>query len=194
MKEITDIQYIHGVAFPADVKFRQLLITGAPGSGKTTIINKIGGWSEEGYIDLSLNNWWKSRVLAMRPREVHLGLPFCGVHDSLAVFDKQWITNMDQLQLNCEAIAIPPCKRYFFSIDWRAKYAFEFLLPPAQDVFVLRKQRARAGSHPVDCGVTMQLVEQQLIVFQQAAKYLHASGVNVYIRDQFDGLPKRIID
>ena len=87
-----EVQCIKGVAFPTDLKYRQLLVTGPPGCGKTRLINKIGGWPEEGYIDLTLKNWWRAQSLTFRPREVHLGFPFVGYSDALTVFDEQWIT------------------------------------------------------------------------------------------------------
>ena len=45
---VEELQHIKGVAFPAHLKFRQLLVTGPPGSGKTQLINQVGGWPEEG--------------------------------------------------------------------------------------------------------------------------------------------------
>lgn len=69
---------IKGITFPEFVSFRQLLITGPPGAGKSTMIRNLGGWSEEGYIDLSLNRWWTAQSLSLRPREIHLGFPFKG--------------------------------------------------------------------------------------------------------------------
>ncbi len=59
---IEELQRLKGVPFPAFMKFRQLLVTGPPGSGKTKLINKVGGWPEEGYIDLTLKNWWRART------------------------------------------------------------------------------------------------------------------------------------
>ena len=79
----TELQLINGIEFPAILKFRQLLVTGPPGSGKSTLIRTIRGWPEEGYIDLSMNNWWKVRTLSMRPREIHLGLPLCRTQKSI---------------------------------------------------------------------------------------------------------------
>ena len=49
LQPFEDLQDIKGIAFPASLKFRQLLVTGPPGCGKTRLINKIGGWPEEGF-------------------------------------------------------------------------------------------------------------------------------------------------
>jgi len=56
-----------GLAFPLDVKFRHVLVTGPPGAGKSTLIRQIGGWSEEGYLDLCRPRWWTNQALAIRP-------------------------------------------------------------------------------------------------------------------------------
>jgi len=183
-----------GVPFPAGVKFGQLLVTGPPGAGKSTLITKIGGWSEEGYLDISAKNWWQSQALALRPREIHLGFPFRGHDKALAVFDKEWLDEPNSFPLDLARIRIPPAKRFFFSVDWLSKYAFEFVLPVAQTLYERRKHRAQRGTHHVDEELTLEKVENQVAIYQQAALHLHRHGVNVYMREDTDGLPRRILD
>ena len=60
---VKDIQIIKGVVFPAHITFRQLLISGPPGSGKSTLVGMLGGWPEEGYVDLSSKKWWTAQCL-----------------------------------------------------------------------------------------------------------------------------------
>ena len=44
---IPDLQLIHGVQFPKESKFRQFLVTGPPGAGKSTLVAKMRGWPYE---------------------------------------------------------------------------------------------------------------------------------------------------
>lgn len=191
---IEELQHIKGVAFPAHLKFRQLLVTGPPGSGKTRLINKVGGWPEEGYIDLTLKNWWRAQSLTFRPREVHLGFPFVGHDKALTVFDKEWLEAADPPELELSRIVLPPAKSSFLAVKWRRRFVFEFLIPPSEEILKWRLERSRRDVHPVDRGVTLQQVEKQVAVYREAALFFHRSGMVTYVRDDYDGHPKSIVD
>lgn len=190
--EIENVDWVKGIAFPHSVHFHQIIVTGPPCSGKSTLVQKLGGWPEEGYIDLASNNWWRSRVLTFRPREVHFGFPFRGFQESLAVFDRAWLDAPTPIEL--ERIRIPPNKRWFFNVDWRKRFIFDFQLLPAERIYAIRKARARAGTHPVDEGLTLAEVEQQIAVYEVLALYFHQCGMSVFLRNSFEGMPRAIID
>ena len=189
----TEVHRMKGLTFPADVKFRQVLVTGPPGAGKSTLIRQLGGWSEEGYLDLSRPRWWADQALAIRPREIHLGFPFVGFEPGLAVFDPEWLEADPHPRLDLARIQLPPAKRHFLSVDWRARYVFEFLLPPAEVLFAQRSRRAHQGTHPVDRDLSLELVSAQLAVFHRCARHLAKNGLRIYIRAGTDGPPACIV-
>lgn len=189
---VPDCQLMKGVPFAPDVKFRQIVVTGPPGSGKTTFVERIGGWPEEGYIDLTFKGWWRAHSLNLRPREIHLGLPFRGQADALAMFEEEWLCAWEHLVLEPERILLPPTKRFFFSVDWRARFVFEFLLPDPERIFAQRKARAALGTHPVDEHLDLNQVRRQCAVFEETALHFHRNGMQVYIRTKLEEPPRRI--
>ena len=189
--DIGDLTEIKGIQFPSGVRFRQILVSGPPGSGKTTLVGKLGGWPEEGYLDLADKRWWQSSALTFRPREVHFGIPFVGHRESLAVFDREWL--MSRSAIDADRIRLPPEKRRWLGRDWRAKYAFDFQLLPPKRLLAVRSERAKAGLHPVDRDLTLEIVTDQVAVYEQLARFLHDHGFAVYVRLEFAGRPRRIV-
>ncbi len=185
-----DLKTIKGLAMPSSVAFRQIIATGPPGAGKSHLIRRLGGWPEEGYIDLTLKNWWRAQPLSLRPREVNLGFPFAGYDAALSVFDEEWLRAPDPLRIDPERIEFPPERTHFLSTNWRGRYAFFFLLPPPEKIFAGRRSRTREGVHPVDAHVSLREVERQVAVFREAALLFHRAALTTYVVDDYDAPPK----
>jgi energy-coupling factor transporter ATP-binding protein EcfA2 len=185
--EVEEIEDIRGVPFPRGVAFRDILVTGPLGSGKTTLVEAIHGWSEEGYVDLAQKYWWRSRLLTFRPREVHFGVPFVG-HNT--VVDGDWPLE----QIERRRIQLPTRKRWFFNFSWRANFVFDFQLPPAEYVYEVRAKRAKTGSHRFDANLTRERVQSEVSAYEALALHFHTHGLRVFVRDQFMGRPRRIVD
>lgn len=192
LSPIKELQNIRGIALPIGLEFLQLVITGPPGAGKSYYINQIRGWPNEGYIDLTQNNWWKNQSLVYRPREIHLGLPFEGIAEALTVFDKDYLDCQPRPALELSRIRIPPAGDGPFSTNWRDRYIFEFLIPEPEVVFSQRQARQSQGYFPVDDNLSLEMVEQQIAIYRHVALYMHRAGIHVYIRKGLSNPPMRI--
>lgn len=193
LKPIKEVQSIRGVDLPVGLEFRQLIVTGPPGSGKTYYINRIRGWPNEGYLDLTQKGWWKNRSLIYRPREIHLGIPFEGRREALAVFDEEWIElEPDALRIDYPRIRIPPTSHSSFSTNWRDQYIFEFLLPDPEVIYERRRKRQNEGYFPVDANLTLDMIVRQVDAYSRIALFLHRAGLNVYIRSDLTQPPMLI--
>jgi len=191
---ITKLQNVRGVDLPIGLTFVQLIVTGPPGSGKTFYVNKIHGWPNEGYLDLTRKGWWKDKALTYRPREVHLGLPFEGFPQALAVFDPEWIESKKPLKLQLQRFQIPPDGSRFLQSNWRQRYIFEFLLPRAEVILEQRQSRQSEGYFPVDEVLSLDIVKRQLAIYQEVVLYMHRVKMQVYVRESLDQPPMCIVE
>ncbi len=194
LEPIKELQNIRGIDLPIGLEFLQLVVTGPPGAGKSYYIEQIRGWPNEGYLDLAQKGWWKDQSLIYRPREVHLGLPFVGVKESLTVFDEEWLSAAQPLELDFARITIPPAKSTIFNTDWRNRYIFEFLIPPPSTIYSQRLARQSKGYFPADEKLSLEIVSRQVAVYREVALYLHRAGLNVYVRKSLDKPPMWIAE
>ncbi len=194
LEEIKDLKLEGGIPFPKDLIPQQLIVTGPPGSGKTTILNAINGWPEEGYVDTSADDWWKSPVMHNRPRELHFGVPFIGYEQAVPVYDVDSLDDSSYLEIDFLRVRLPPPKGTLLSGNFRKKIVIEFILLEPETLFELRKKRGEKGTHHVDKGLTLQQVTEESDFYSALALYFHQSGMNVYVRNQLGGPPMRIKD
>jgi len=185
----TDLIEHNGVFFDLGLQMKKLVITGPPCAGKSTLVHKIGGWPQEGYLDLSQDGWWRTSGLAYRPREAHLCFPFPGFEKDMTVFDPVWLNAHPSPEPDYSRILIPPAKRGFFSINWRDKLCFDFIIPLPETTLEFTLSRAREGTHHVDRGATLERVTLQAEIYHQAAHFFHSKGLQVYVRECIEGPP-----
>ncbi len=189
-RPVPNTRQVRGIDLPVGVGFRKLIVTGPPGSGKSTMVEALGGFPQEGYVDLAMKNWWLSPCLHHRPREVHLGFPFKGVQESLAVFEPEWIREHATLDLDERRICLPPEPKRFWMPDWRARFVFEFLLPSAGRILEKRRKRATIGSHFVDKDISPTIVDRQVTLYRRTAMFLRRNGFDVYLREDYASEPR----
>jgi len=173
----------NGILIPAKMKYRSWIVLGPPGAGKSHLIDRIRGWPEEICIDVSQKRWWAVEPLSHRPREIHLSLPFQGSDQGLCVYDDRWREAGEYPEPELERIRIPHKKKFILAPDWRARFVFDFILPPP--AWILKKRRERLASDDmrlVDMGITPEWVEWQVHTHWKVAQHFHHSGLQVMVR------------
>jgi hypothetical protein len=173
----------NGILLPARMKVGSWIVVGPPGSGKSYLMEKIGGWPDEVCLDISMEKWWKVEPLTHRPREIHLALPFKGFDEGLSVYDEQWKGVQELPEVDFDRIRIPHKKKLILAPDWRARFVFDFILPPPGWLYEKRQERLSSDDvRLVDMGLTPEWIEWQVHIHWRAAWFFHQSGLQVMLR------------
>ena len=180
---MTKYKTVGNIWIPEAMQVRSWVVKGTPGAGKSYLLKQIGALPGEVCIDIAMNNWWKVQPLAQRPREVHFALPLKGYENSYPVYDDAWTQAEDLPKVDLERIRIPKKKRFILAPDWRARFVFDFILPPPAWIYDTRQKRfAEGDTRLVDVGITKRLVRWQTRTLWRAASHFDASGLQVLVR------------
>ena len=168
---------------PEAMKPRSWIVTGTPGAGKSYLLKQIGAIPGEICIDIAMKKWWTIPPLAQRPREVHFALPFKDYKDSYPLYDEAWTQAEDLPEVDLESIRIPRKKKYILAPDWRARFVFDFIMPPPDWIYEIRRNRLAEGDgRLVDVGITNRLATWQTQTLWRVASHFDASGLQVLVR------------
>jgi hypothetical protein len=130
----------------------------------------------------------------VRPREIHLGLPFVGMDDAVSVFDAQFLDWDPLPQVDFDRIALPPRKRFFFR---RLVSTLRLRVSAAAARTGLRAPqqiRARHSTHPVDARLSLAICAAQREIFRQLAGLHARKGFHVYVREGIENPPLRFVE
>lgn len=177
------LKELNGILLPVKMKVGSWIVLGPPGCGKSYLIGKIGGYPDEVAIDISEKKWWTVEPLTHRPREIHLALPFKGFEGGLSVYDEKWKEIKKLPELDYHRIKIPHKKKFILAPNWRARFVFDFILPPPDWLYEKRKQRLSSDDvRLVDMDLTPEWIQWQVHIHWQVAWFFHRSGLQVMVR------------
>lgn len=173
----------NGILYPVKMKFGSWIVAGPPGSGKSYLMNKIGGYPGEVCIDISEKKWWTVEPLTHRPREIHFAFPFKGHDEGLSVYDEKFKGMKDLPDPDFKRIQIPHKKKFILAPNWQARFVFDFILPPPGWLFETRKNRLSSGDmRLVDLGLTPEWIAWQVHTHWRVAWFFYQSGLQVMLR------------
>jgi len=177
------ITSLNGIHYPAKMKTGSWIVVGPPGSGKSWLIDQIKGYPGEVGIDISEKKWWSVEPLTHRPREVHFAMPFKGYADAVSVYDDQWKGATELPALDTDRIQIPNKKKFILAPNWRARFVFDFILPPPGWLYQVRQKRLASDDvRLVDMDLTPEWITWQVHIHWQLAWHFHQSGLQVMLR------------
>ncbi len=110
------------------------------------------------------------------------------------MLDDDWLEKHATLEFDFPRLQIPPEKTWFFGINWRSRYVFEFILPNIERVYADRVERAKTGLFPNDRRISEEIVSHQVAFYRTIAWYFWRSGMHVYVRVEREGQPMAIKD
>ncbi len=173
----------NGILYPAKMKFSSWVVVGPPGCGKSYLMKKIGGYPGEVCIDISEKKWWTVEPLTHRPREIHFAFPFKGHDEGLSVYDERFEDTKKFPDLVFDRIQIPQKKKFILAPNWRARFVFDFILPPPVWLYENRKKRLSSGDHRlVDMNLTKEWITWQVHTYWRIAWFLYQNGLQVMLR------------
>lgn len=172
-----------GILYPAKMKFGSWIVVGPPGSGKSYLMDRIGGYPGEVGIDISEKKWWAAEPLTHRPREIHFAFPFKGYDECISVYDDKFKEMKELPELDFERIRIPKKKKFILAPNWQARFVFDFILPPPGWLFKTREKRLSSDDvRLVDMGLTPEWVAWQVHIHWRIAWFFYQGGLQVMLR------------
>ena len=99
------------------------------------------------------------------------------------MYDETWKGRKEFPEVDFDRIKIPHKKKFVLAPNWRARFVFDFILPPPSWLFKARQQRLASDDvRLVDMGLTPEWVVWQVQTYWTVARFFHQAGLQVMLR------------